>query len=90
MTLNVDYMDLNIENYQKNTTQLTFAYMVMFLQPTNGIFLIIIYLNENAETGFCETVLSTQCLNKVVRSTQAQNKTVSGTQYEGGYPSTML
>ena len=60
--------------------------MVMFLQPTNGIFLIIIYLNENAETVFCETVLSTQGLNKVVRSTQAQNKTVSGTQYEGVSP----
>jgi len=81
-------MDPYIENYQnKNTTQLTFAYMVMFLHATNGIFIIIIYLNENAETVFfCETVFSTQGLNKVVRSTQAQNKTVSGTHYEGVSP----
>jgi len=35
---------------------------------------------------FCETVHSTQGLNKVLRSTQAQNKTVSGTQYEGVSP----
>jgi len=57
--------------------------MVMFLHAKNGIFIIIIYLNENAETVFfCETVLSTQGLNKIVCSTQAQNKTVSGTQYK--------
>jgi len=36
--------------------------MVMFLHTKNGIFIIIIYLNENAETVFCETVLSTQGL----------------------------
>jgi len=51
----------------------------MFLHANKGIFIIIIYLNKNAETVFFVKLYS-------VRNTQAQNKTVNGTQYEGVSP----
>jgi len=52
MTLCVDYMDPNIENNQANTTQLTFAYMVMFLHAKTVSLYLLFNVNENAETGF--------------------------------------
>jgi len=49
MTLNVDNMDPNIENYQETTTQLTYGYVSACQK---WYLVIIIYLNENAETFF--------------------------------------